>query len=674
MKKTLLFVFGIIFSLYSTSYSQSGAEVCSKSKMLGFSRLNKISQIKYPGDSTIDVTYYKLNLTITVKPTNFLTGIVTVQAKPVNDGLTAFFLDLLNNMTVSSVTVNGTAVQYSQNNNTLIINLGRSYAKGEMFSADISYSGLPSSGTGIISSASFSFFDSNINKTVVSTLSEPYGARNWWPCKDTPADKVDSSDVWITADSFFVSVSNGKLMEVVDNGNGTKTYKWKNHYPIANYLISLAMTNYKTIVDSYTTSTGITFPVIHYCYPENLNAVRIANVKKTLDMIKIYSDRFGQYPFANEKYGHAEFGWGGGMEHQTCTSLGSGDFVESVIAHELAHQWFGDKVTCKNWQNIWLNEGFATYCEIIYSQAEYNNDVFNNKVNSMFISAKNAVGTIYVQNIQNENEIFNSARTYEKGGSVLHMLRGIVGDNKFFQIMREYNNEPGLAYNVATTEDFQRIAERVTGLDLNYFFKEWIYGENFPKYKYNWNYQQVNGNNYVLNIKVSQTANTNPIYFTMPIQVKITSAKGDSTITIFNNQQNQSWNIPISGIPTNVVIDPDNWILKNISLTTSVSETSNAIPATYTLMQNYPNPFNGGTVISYILPISSFVSLKVYDSLGRTVKTLVNEFQQAGVHHSTFNPGSISNSNNSIDLSSGVYLYTIKTDKFTDTKKMILLK
>jgi aminopeptidase N len=671
MKKTLLYIFGIIFFLHVNSYSQNGSEACSQVKIREFKGLNKISKIEYPGDSTIDVTYYKLNLRVTVKPDS-LKGIVTVKARPVNNGLSAFFLDLLSNMIVSSVIIDGNPVQYSQVNNTISINLGRPYAKGEVFSADISYSGVPTSGSGTISSASFSFFDNNAQKTVVSTLSEPYGARNWWPCKDTPADKADSSDVWITADSFFVSASNGKLMEVLNNGDGTKTYKWKNHYPIANYLISLAMTNYQTVVDSFTSSSGVTFPIISYCYPENLNDSRRAVLAKTKDMLKIYSDRFGLYPFLTEKYGHAEFGWGGGMEHQTCTSLGSNDFQESVMAHELAHQWFGDKVTCKNWQSIWLNEGFATYCEIIYMQAEYGDATFNTLVNNAYNSAKTAVGTIYVQNIQDENEIFNSARTYEKGASVLHMLRGIVGDDKFFQIMRQYNSEPGLAYNVATTEDFQRIAERVTGLDLNYFFQEWIHGENFPNYKFSWNCKQNGGNNYIINIKSLQTTNSNPVFFTMPIQVKITTAIGDTTISIFNNQQNQSWNIQINGKPITVQFDPDNWILKNIKSITPISINGNSTPSSFSLMQNYPNPFNGGTVISYILPVNSFVTLKIYDVLGKEIKTLVNEFQQAGIHNIQFNPGTSSKVNN--EFSSGIYLYTLNSGNFFQTKKMIFLK
>jgi aminopeptidase N len=669
MKKYLLFL--ILFLANCLAFAQDGADYCSEGKMKSFERLSKLSNVLYPGDSNIDVTYYKLDLRVAVNPNN-LSGVVTVRAKSTKQNLTSFYLDLVKaasgGLSVSSVKQNGNNLSFTHTNNQLQINLNKSYALNEEFSVDITYSGVPISGTGFISTASFSFIDQSAAKIVVASLSEPYGARDWWPSKDTPADKPDSSDVWLTADKIFVSVSNGSLEATVDNPDGTRTYKWKNHYPIANYLISVAMTNYQTIVDQFEYQPGKFLPVIHYNYPERLDNTRRTAVAKTIDMLRIFSEKFGPYPFLKEKYGHAEFSWGGGMEHQTMTSMGSGAMnSESTIAHELAHQWYGDKVTCKDWQNIWLNEGFATYCEKMYWQFKYDQATFNSRINSMFSSAKNAQGTIYVQNINDEREIFNSSRSYNKGGAVLHMLRGIVGDNKFFQIMREYADESGLAYNVATTEDFQRIAERVSGMNLNYFFQEWIYGESYPNYFIGWNYKEVSGDNYILTLLVTQSVKTNPKFFTMPIQVKITTSKGITIQNIFNNSQTQTWELPIIGKPLSIEIDPNNWILKSIAEIKFIADLTSATPTYYSIWQNYPNPFNPSTFIDYILLTDKHVTLKVFDSLGKEVTNLVDEFQNAGMHRLTFNA-------KKLGLSSGVYFYVFQAGDFLETKKMILLK
>lgn len=669
MKKHLILLF-FLLSAYNLSFAQETEDYCSTGKINAFSGLKKNFQVFYPGDSKIDVTYYKLNMTIKTNP-NRLDAIVTVKAKPTSNGLTNFYLDLVNALSVSSVKLGTVDLTYSQSNNQLLITLNRSYNFGEEFSLDITYGGVPTSGSGLISSASFIFYDQTAGKQVVASLSEPYGARDWWPSKDTPADKADSSDVWITADKFFVSVSNGKLMETLDNPDGTRTYKWKNHYPIANYLISVAMTNYQTIDDQFEYSPGKFLPLIHYCYPERINDTRRAAVAKTKEMLQIFSDKFGQYPFIKEKYGHAEFSWGGGMEHQTVTSMGGSAMnSENTIAHELAHQWFGNKVTCKDWQNIWLNEGFASYSECIYRELKYGLADFksyvDNFMNNPNNGAKRAVGSIYVQNISSENEIFNSARSYKKGAMVLHMLRGIVGDTKFFQILKEYLTEPGLSYNVATTEDFQRIAERVSGMNLEYFFDEWIYGENYPTYSAEWSYSSDVNNKYKVIIKLSQAVNTSPKFFTMPIQLIIKTSMGIYTQPLFNNAQVQTFEFLVEGIPSEIQIDPDNWILKTIS-GISFKGNNTTLPTTYSLAQNYPNPFNSGTVIRYSLAEDQNVSLKIFDELGKLIATLVNEKKTKGLYEIKFVP-------KKLNLSSGPYFYTLQTDHFTETKKMIILK
>jgi aminopeptidase N len=381
-------------------------------------------------------------------------------------------------------------------------------------------------------------------------------------------------------------------------------------------------------------------------------------------MIKIYSDRFGQYPFLKEKYGHAQFGWSGGMEHQTCSSMGS--FAEDIISHELAHQWFGDKITCKDWHHIWLNEGFATYCTGLYLEAAYGPGYLSSYMESQMEVAQTAVGSIYVQDISNVNEIFNNARTYSKGSAVLHMLRGIVGDTLFFRILKSYIADSTLAYNVAVTEDFQRVAETVSGLNLEYFFSEWIYGVNFPQYSLTWNYTPASANLFNVTLNLSQQNNSNPAFFTMPVRIKISTAIQDTFFTILNNQQNQQYSFMVLGKPTDLIFDPDNYILKTLDI---IDIPNDLKPQSFELKQNYPNPFNPNTKIEFSIPIRSVVTIKVYNELGQEITKLMNEEKRPGTYTVQFS----SIQGNKV-LSSGIYIYSIKAGKYTDSKKMMILK
>ncbi len=635
-----------------------------------------ISKVNYPGDPSIDVTYYKLDIKVTYKP-NYLIGKVQVDAKPVSSSLNSFFLDLQNTLTVDSIKQGNSKLVFTHQDAKINVTLDRTYSTNEKFSIVVYYQGTPgSSGFG---SFEFGTQDgSPKGEPVIWSLSEPYGASDWWPCKDTPADKADSSDVWITCDYSYTGVSNGTLISTVDNENNTHTFKWKNIYPIAQYLISIAVTNYEEYINYFHyTQNGIpdSMPITHYLYPGKLSSIK-AQLDETPNMIKVFSERYGLYPFIKEKYGHAEFGWGGAMEHQTCTSMGPNTFKQYVISHELAHQWFGDKVTCKTWRDIWLNEGFAQYSEAVYLEAIGGKDSYNTQIANEINNAKNAVGSVYVQDISSVGEIFNSSRTYSKGAVVLHMLRGVVGDSTFFNILRTYDSDPQLAYNSATTDDFKRIAENVSGMDLNYFFSEWIYGENYPHYSYSWSSDEINSNNFEVSINISQATNTNPVFFTMPIQIKIATVSGDTLLTVMNNQQQQQFKFNLTSQPTNFSFDPDNWIMKSdSSLNTSVKGNINLV--SFNLEQNYPNPFNPSTKIKYSIPVvetrhASSVQLKVYDILGNEVATLVNKQQQPGNYEVEFN--SSAGTNIYSPLPSGIYFYQLKVGNYIQSKKMVLLK
>ena len=657
-KKTLLIIFIGAISLYSQDYKSEfyNAAQMKSENLIHFRKIN------YPGDPSIDVIYYKLDLNIDYN-SNILEGGVTVFARSLNAGLNSFFLDLNDVMTVDSVINNSDKINFVHSNNELEINLNNSYNKGNEFSVVVYYHGSPPS-TGF---GSFKFAKHN-SQPIVWSLSEPYGASDWWPCKDTPADKADSSDVWITCDNFFTVVSNGSLESVVDNGNNTKTWKWHNHYPIAQYLISIAMTNYSDYKQYFHYNNNDSMLVIHYIYPENYNPTTINQASKTIDMLRIYSEKFGPYPWLDEKYGHAQFGWSGGMEHQTVASVTS--FDESLIAHELAHQWYGDKITCKDWENIWLNEGFATYAVAIYYEDEYGSMNYNNYLNNQYALAKLASGSIYVQDISSVSQIFDSYRSYSKGGVVLNMLRGIVGDSLFFKIMKDYASDPSVAFGVATTEDFQRVAEKDYGSSLDYFFKEWIYGENYPTYDVNWGYTKNGNNIYDVTLNINQSINTNPVFFTMPVQIKLVTTAGDTTITVFNNQQKQKFEFSVNGEPDSLLFDPNGWILKSSSVI--VETKKNHLPLGFKLEQNYPNPFNPSTKIKYSIPsggtsLMNSVQLKVYDILGNEVAVIINKEETTGNYEVEFNALSYG-------LTSGIYFYKLQAGSFFDIKKMVLLK
>jgi len=616
-------------------------------------------ELNYPGDPSYEVVYYKLNLNVSYSPQH-LFGEVTVSAKSMINELSSFFLDLSNALTVDSVKSgdmpNGQAGEnllFEHSGNKLTIQTGHLYNLNEEFNTTVFYKGVPqTSGLG-----SF-VFDTHNGEPSIWTLSEPYGASDWWPCKDTPSDKADSADIWVTCNSDFIAVSNGKLIETVDNRNGTFTYKWKNSYPIANYLISLAISEYTVYQQYFNYSPNDSMPVVHYIYPEIFSSIK-GQLDKTISMLEIFSDRFGPYPFIREKYGHASFGRGG-MEHQTISSMGI--FNDGVISHELAHQWFGDKVTCKDWQHIWLNEGFATFSEGVYIEEVSGKDAYNSFIDFQMSRSKTAKGSIYVQDVSSVSEIFNGARSYSKGAIVLHMLRGITGDSLFFQILKNYLNDPDLAYGVATTEDFQGIAEIVYGSSLDYFFQEWIYGENYPLYYVKWDYTEQANNLFAIDLSIEQSNNSFPLFFTMPFQIKISTTIKDTIINLFSHQQNQSFKFYIEGKPTDFIFDPNNLILDDTFIDDPRDLT---IPENFNLEQNYPNPFNNSTTIIFQTKNRANIILKVFDLLGNEVAVIFSEEVEAGEYEVNFDASS---------LGSGIYFYRMYAGDFIETKKLVLLK
>ena len=507
-------------------------------------RMAELATIRTPNQDLFDVTWYGLNLTLTPTTTT-LSGTVTTTAQVVSGPVTTFDFNLKSTMSVSAATSGGGATTFSSAANILTVNLDRSYATGETVTLTVTYSGNP---------AGDSFgWSSFAGLPMIWTLSEPFGAREWWPCKDHNDDKADSVDVTVTLPDNLVVASNGVLVSDVDNGT-TRTVHWHSGHPIATYLVSLACHPYTVFSDWYTPQGGGSpMEVKFFVYPSHYSQVQ-ATYALTVPMIDAYAQGWGEYPFLDEKYGHAEFVWGGGMEHQTCTSLGG--YSEDLISHELAHQWWGDNITCADFHHVWLNEGFATWAEAYWKERTAGVATYRDYMDG---AAYMGPGTIYVENTTDFNAIFDSNLSYNKASWVVHMLRGALGDTDFFAGLAHYR----ALYegSVATTEQLRDAMEDVSGRDLDKFFQEWIYGEYFPVYGYGWS-PTAGG----IDLTVEQLQ-TNTGLFTMPIPIRVVSDAGTFDFTVEDSLASQAFSIAVAGNVQDVQLDPDKWILRQVQST-----------------------------------------------------------------------------------------------------------
>ena len=324
----------------------------------------------------------------------------------------------------------------------------------------------------------------------------------------------------------------------------------------------------------------------------------------------IFTNLFEEYPFSDEKYGHAQFGWGGGMEHTTISFMGG--FSRGLIAHELAHQWFGNKITCGSWKDIWLNEGFATYLAALVIEDLDGEASFKNwRQQSVNTITSQTNGAVYLsdQDTTSVNRIFSSRLSYNKGAMVLHMLRRKLGDTDFYQGLQDYLDTPALAFDFAKTEDFINAMELSTGETLDEFFDDWIYNQGYPSYTVNWD---QNGNQ--LELVVSQTQSDASVsFFEAGVPVRIVGTLGESLDVVLDNTINdEDFFETVNFTVQEVLFDPDyNLISKNNTVTLSDLEFD--IDSDITL---YPNPTS--SVIHILKPDHLEVeSIKIYNSLGQ---------------------------------------------------------
>jgi len=503
-----------------------------------------------------DVSFYDLDLQI-FPDTELISGTLGVRVTALEDGLDHIDLDLHNAMTVYDVTdLDENELTYTHNDDLLDVGLPQVINTGDEAEFVVFYGGPPeSAGFGAFGFSTYGGED------MIWSLSEPYGARNWWPCKDTPTDKPDSMDISIRVPDELIVASNG-LLAGTEEVEGWTTYHWEERYPIATYLVSVAIYPYMHYQDWYVTAESDSMPIDFYIYPSSYNQVYY-NYNLTKDIIAAFAGRFGEYPFLDEKYGHAEFVWGGGMEHQTMTSMGG--YSQHLISHELAHQWWGDMITCGNFHHIWVNEGFATYAQAMWYEMRDNS--IESLHEEMWGKRYLGSGTIFVEDTTSVGQIFSSNLSYNKASWVLHMLRHILGDDTFFAGLQEYGDQ--YRFSHAITEDFRDVMEAVSGMELDAFFQRWIYGEYYPIYSAQSAYADVlePGLDPLLlgswiDITIHQHQ-TSPL-FQMPVDICITTTEGVVTFTADVTEQDDEFRYFVEGIPTAVDLDPDNWILRSV--------------------------------------------------------------------------------------------------------------
>jgi len=507
-------------------------------------------------DTTINVIFYHLSLDIKID-SPYLTANTRCNLTPFADNLDQFELDLHPSLTVDSII--GPVTSFEHVGDALKIFLDQSFNTGEIIDIKIFYHGVPQLAGGY---KGMRYETHGSNEPVIATLSTPFLAHYWFPCKDGPSDKPDSAYIDIIVPDTIIDgvslkgVSNG-ILEGMESLGNKKMFKWRHRYPIVTYYMMAAVSNYEIIEEEYNGIYGESYPLEYYVFNESYNSA-LAGVEDMPLALDVFSELFGIYPFYGEKYGMTQLGYYGAIENQTNTiinNMGTGWFMISV--HELAHMWFGDMITCADWHHGWLNEGFATYSEALYVESQQGLQAYLNYIDDeQYFQG----GTLYVENIQDTFNIFQPL-IYSKGAYVLHMLRGVLGDELFFDGIKNYATNPDLMYGQATTEDLQEVIENTSGTDLDFFFDEWVYDAYYPVYEYNFLNDEFSGKSYVSLKQTQESAGRRPL-FEMPVQVKLFLQNGsDTLITLWNDLKVQTFELELESEITFMQFDPEGWLL-----------------------------------------------------------------------------------------------------------------
>jgi aminopeptidase N len=564
-----------------------------------------------PAEDNYDMQYLKLDLALTNTSTS-ISGSATTRAKVVGASMPTYVFELTSLLTIDSVIFNGQNLPVNSSDSIRMVSLPTALSQNAVFTVQVYYHGAPVYPPGF-----FAGIANDVSPTwgthVTYTISESYHALGWWPTKQSLTDKLDSTDVWLTVDTSLKAGSNGTLQHVTPVAPGKVRYEWKERFPIDYYLVSFAVAPYVDY-SYYMHFTNSNDSMLIQSYVYN-NPATLAAFQTTIDstgmMVDYFSTIYGRYKFWTEKYGHCMAPISGGMEHQTMTTLGN--FHGTLVAHELSHQWFGDNVTCGSWADIWMNEGFASYSEYLFVKHFWGVDTafgymtdFQNNVYS------NATGTVYCDDTTDENRVFDGRLTYAKGACVLHMLHFLSGgDSVYFQVCKNYQQQNSGGNGTTTT--LKNTAEAVLGQNLDTFFTQWVYKEGWPIYSLRW---AQAGNQIVIRIDQSTAIPSSVQAFATPIELKLTSASGDTIIKVYNNASIQHYLVNWNKTMTGLQVDPNDWLLKQVL---SISNDPSLLHTSTLIKQELAVSPNPASEYWLLTAVPGESHLQLHDLTGRTV-------------------------------------------------------
>ncbi len=617
-------------------------------------------------ENPVDVLHYEVYLDVDpAEKTIYGKVNLSIRSKKTSD---VFYLHL-QGLTVDSLWSDHGDLVYQRMEEQLIIHTLQPLQQDSLFRVIIHYHGNP----GNDGSGGF-FWGEGIVYTVGEGIRSdpPSMLRYWVPSHDEPFDKA-ALDIHITVPQAMQAFSNGELIRTFRNsGAETATYHYREQHPVAPYLIAVTAGHFQVLEKSYISRSGRTIPIQFIVSPASVDKA-LVDWRNTAEMMRFFESRFGAYPF--DRYGMIEVPMRGAMEHQTLTSMsaalltGTGVF-ETIVAHELAHQWWGNWVTLSDWRDLWLNEGFATYSEALYQESLGGPDSLTRVMSSFateyFIEA-GRLGAFPVY----DPAYGWGATVYEKGAWILHMLRFVVGDDAFWRILSSYGTR--YAYGNAGSQDFIDVAEEASGQPLQWFFQQWLYGAGVPDLLISWDRAKGSADSVTIILNVTQRQRQQ--VFRMPFEVQVETEGAAFVDTLWLQSREDRFELIVAGKPLRLSIDPDEWLLNRAAIVSSPVP-GDLRAGELALTQNYPNPFrpeeHAATQLlvqipDYLAPMA--VSLRVHNLRGQEVVTLAQKSMTAGLHSFYWDGRDQAGS----PVASGIYLLRVQAGGKAVTKKMTII-